>query len=61
MDSADPQNRSEWRGCLRKNYQKAKPSVEENGLLNGYDAHAHLVLPHVKVGCKDWGLNYMEA
>ena len=34
MDSADPQNRSEWRGCLRGRLfcQKAQPSVEENGL-----------------------------
>ena len=22
---------------------------------------AHLVIPYVKVGFKDWGLNYMEA
>ena len=22
---------------------------------------AHLVIPYVKVGCKDWGLNYMKA
>ena len=33
MDSADPQNRSEWRGRLpRKTCQKAQLSVEENGL-----------------------------
>ena len=33
MDSADPQNRSEWRGRLRgRLVKKAKPSVEENGL-----------------------------
>ena len=33
MDSADPQNRSEWRGRLRgKTCQKAQPSVEENRL-----------------------------
>ena len=31
MDSADPQNRSEWRG-RQKTCQKAQPSVEENGL-----------------------------
>ena len=43
MDSADPQNRSEWRETssrktfLRKTCQKAQPSVEENGLLNRYD------------------------
>ena len=38
MDSADPQNRSEWRGRLRRRLvKKAQPSVEENGLLNGYD------------------------
>ena len=32
MDSADPQNRSEWRGRLRER-QKAQPSVEENRAL----------------------------
>ena len=33
MDSADPQNRSEWRGRLRgRLVKKPKPSVEENGL-----------------------------
>ena len=33
MDSADPQNRSEWRGRLRgRLVKKAQPSVEENGL-----------------------------
>ena len=38
MDSADPQNRSEWRGRLRgRLVKKAQPLVEENGLLNGYD------------------------
>ena len=31
MDSADPQNRSEWRGRLRERLVKqAQPSVEEN-------------------------------
>ena len=34
MDSADPQNRSEWRGRLRERLvQKAQPSVEENRAL----------------------------
>ena len=33
MDSADPQNRSEWRGRLRETCQKAQPSVEENRAL----------------------------
>ena len=37
MDSADPQNCSEWRTPWRKTCQKAQPSVEENGLLKGYD------------------------
>ena len=33
MDSADPQNRSEWRGCLRGRLVKqAQPSVEETRL-----------------------------
>ena len=33
MDSADPQNRSEWRGRLRERLVKqAQPSVEENQL-----------------------------
>ena len=33
MDSADPQNRSEWRGCLGERLVKqAQPSVEENRL-----------------------------
>ena len=33
MDSADPQNRSEWRGRLRERLaKKAQPSVEETGL-----------------------------
>ena len=33
IDSADPQNRSEWRGRLRERLvKKAQPSVEENGL-----------------------------
>ena len=33
MDSADPQNRSEWRGRLRERLVKqAQPSVEENWL-----------------------------
>ena len=33
MDSADPQNRSEWRGHLRERLVKqAQPSVEENRL-----------------------------
>ena len=32
MDSADPQNRSEWRGRLRETCQKAQSSLEENGL-----------------------------
>ena len=33
MDSADPQNRSEWRGCLRERLVKqAQPSLEENRL-----------------------------
>ena len=33
MDSADPQNRSEWRGLLRRRLVKqAQPSVEENRL-----------------------------
>ena len=33
MDSADPQNRSEWRGCLRERLVKqAQPSVEEHPL-----------------------------
>ena len=33
MDSADPQNRSEWRGRLRRRLVKqAQPSVEENRL-----------------------------
>ena len=34
MDSADPQNRSEWRGRLRERLvKKAQPSVEENRAL----------------------------
>ena len=34
MDSADPQNRSEWRGCLPERLvKKAQPSVEENRAL----------------------------
>ena len=34
MDSADPQNRSEWRGSLRERLvKKAQPSVEENRAL----------------------------
>ena len=33
LDSADSQNRSEWRGRLRgRLVKKAQPSVEENGL-----------------------------
>ena len=33
MDTADPQNRSEWRGRLRKRLVKqVQPSVEDNGL-----------------------------
>ena len=33
MDSADPQNHSEWRGRLRGRLVKqAKPSIEENRL-----------------------------
>ena len=32
MDSANPQNRSEWRGRLRERCQKAQPSIEENRL-----------------------------
>ena len=33
MDTADPQNRSEWRGRLRRRLVKqAQPSVEDNGL-----------------------------
>ena len=33
MDSADPQNRSEWRGRLRRRpVKQAQPSVEENRL-----------------------------
>ena len=32
MDSADSQNRSEWKTC-----QKAQPSVEENGYDDGDD------------------------
>ena len=33
MNSADPQNHSEWRGCLRERLVKqAQPSVEENRL-----------------------------
>ena len=33
MDSADPQNRSEWRGRLRERpVKQAQPSVEENWL-----------------------------
>ena len=33
MDSANPQNRSEWRGRLRRRLVKqAQPSVEENSL-----------------------------
>ena len=38
MDSTDPQNRSEWRGCLRMRLVKqVQPSDEDKGLLNGYD------------------------
>ena len=34
MDSAGPQNRSEWRGCLRgRLVNKAQPSVDENRAL----------------------------
>ena len=33
MDTADPQNRSEWRGRLRRRFVKqVQPSVEDNGL-----------------------------
>ena len=33
MDTADPQNRSEWRGRLRRRLVKqVQPSVEDNGL-----------------------------
>ena len=33
IDSADPQNRSEWRGRIRERLvKKAQPSVDENGL-----------------------------
>ena len=33
MDTADPQNRSEWRGRLRMRLVKqVQPSVEDNGL-----------------------------
>ena len=33
MDSADPQNRSKWRGRLRRRLVKqVQPSVEDNGL-----------------------------
>ena len=33
MDSANPQNHSEWRGCLRRRLVKqAQPSIEENRL-----------------------------
>ena len=33
MESADPQNHSEWRGCLRgRLVRQAQPSVEENRL-----------------------------
>ena len=38
MDSADPQNRSEWREHLRERLVKqAQSSVKENRLKNGYD------------------------
>ena len=38
MDSADPQNRSEWRERLRERLVKqAQPSVKENRVKNGYD------------------------
>ena len=38
MDSADPQNRFEWRGRLRGRLVKqAQPSLEENRVENGYD------------------------
>ena len=34
MDSADPQNQSEWRGCLRgRLVNQTQPSVEENRAL----------------------------
>ena len=33
MDSADPQNRSEWRGRLRERLVKKPHLVEKNGLL----------------------------
>ena len=32
MDTADPQNRSEWRGRLRRLVKQVQPSVEDNGL-----------------------------
>ena len=33
VDSADPQNRFEWRGCLRERLVKqVKPSLEKNRL-----------------------------
>ena len=39
MDSADPQNRSEWKGqSSRKTCQKAQPSVEENGSFFFFDS-----------------------
>ena len=38
MDSADPQNRSEWRGRLRERLvKKPNPRYRKTGLLNGYD------------------------
>ena len=47
MDFADPENRSEWRERLRARLVKqAQPSVEENGLLNGYDDIDMLIIPH---------------
>ena len=30
MDTADPQNRSEWRGRLRRLDKQVQPSVEDN-------------------------------
>ena len=30
MDNADPQNRSDWRGRLRRLVKQVQPSVEDN-------------------------------
>ena len=38
MESADPQNQSEWRGHLQGRLaRKVQPSVEENELYTGYE------------------------